>query len=347
MTNLINIYLVYRILRLFTTPFNEWSAYSTGVIDAEGNIIVPPEKRSIAQDESFTKFDLLILKLKKVLEKLPFGKTRLASYAAALYLLKEDVKNINEETLEEDFLKYFENKELISEEIANVTGANVAGTTGDPPMGKKAQVAFIRRFANNDVFVVDTQRFNQARLGKKKYLKYEKYVGNDEVGNAIRAYGRKYPKRPIIIQDSQTNAMTFLRYGRSGMFTESFAPELNEEVTQADLRSIEQYADKLFKAIGIDVGFTRHFLDRVNDERNRKQITTDELTALFKKTFEKHGKKIPKLGPDAEAVINDMQSDINMPFVLKWDRDAEQLDLVAKTVMRKKNFMTSNQKLTV
>jgi len=339
--------LVYRILRLFTTPFNEWSAYSTGVIDAEGNIIVPPEKRSIAQDESFTKFDLLILKLKKVLEKLPFGKTRLASYAAALYLLKEDVKNINEETLEEDFLKYFENKELISEEIANVTGANVAGTTGDPPMGKKAQVAFIRRFANNDVFVVDTQRFNQARLGKKKYLKYEKYVGNDEVGNAIRAYGRKYPKRPIIIQDSQTNAMTFLRYGRSGMFTESFAPELNEEVTQADLRSIEQYADKLFKAIGIDVGFTRHFLDRVNDERNRKQITTDELTALFKKTFEKHGKKIPKLGPDAEAVINDMQSDINMPFVLKWDRDSEELDLVAKTVMRKKNFMTSNQKLTV
>ena len=82
----------------------------------------------------------------------------------------------------------------------------------------------------------------------------------------------------------------------------------------------------------------------MNDERNRKQITPDELTALFKKTFEKHGKKIPKLGPDAEAVINDMQSDINMPFVLKWDRNAEQLDLVAKTVMRKKNFMTSNQK---
>ncbi len=348
MTNLINIYLVYRILRLFTTPFNEWNAYATGVIDAEGNIIVPPEKRSTAQDESFTKFDLLILKLKRVLEKLPFGKTRFASYAAALYLLKEDVKNINEETIEEDFLRYFENKEMINEEIANVTGANVAGTTGDPPVGKKAQAVLIRRFANNDVFVVDTQRFNQARLGKKKYLKYEKYVGNDDVGNAIREYGRKYPKRPIIIQDSQTNAMTFLRYGRSGMFTESFAPEeLNEEITQSDLKSIEQYADKLFKAIGIDVGFTRHFLDRVNDERNRKQITTDELTALFKKTYEKHGKKIPKLGPDAEAVINDMQSDINMPFVLKWDRDSEELDLVAKTVMRKKNFMTSNQKLTV
>jgi hypothetical protein len=53
------------------------------------------------------------------------------------------------------------------------------------------------------------------------------------------------------------------------------------------------------------------------------------------------------LGPDAEAVIADMASDINMPFVLKWDRDSEELDLVAKTVMRKKNFMTSNPKLKV
>ena len=68
---------------------------------------------------------------------------------------------------------------------------------------------------------------------------------------------------------------------------------------------------------------------------------------MFKKTYEKYGKRIPKLGPDAEAVINDMQSNINMPFVLKWDRDSEELDLVAKTVMRKKNFMTPNQKLVV
>jgi hypothetical protein len=50
------------------------------------------------------------------------------------------------------------------------------------------------------------------------------------------------------------------------------------------------------------------------------------------------------LGPDAEAVLNDMQTDINMPFVLKWD--GKELDLVAKTVMRKSNFATSNPKLS-
>jgi sugar/nucleoside kinase (ribokinase family) len=81
----------------------------------------------------------------------------------------------------------------------------------------------MRRFAGNDVFVVDTKRYNGARLGKRKYLKYETYVGNDEIGNAIREYGRKYPKKPIILQDDKTGSMIFLRYGRSGMFTESFS----------------------------------------------------------------------------------------------------------------------------
>jgi hypothetical protein len=288
----------------------------------------------------------LILKLKRVLEKLPFGKTKLASYAAALFLLKEE-KNIKEETLEEQFLDYYNDKtylsEGIEEDIANVTGG-IAGLDGNPPASK----SFLRRFAKNDVFVVDTERFNKARVGKKKYLKYEKYVGNDEVGNAIRNYGRKYPKKPIILQDDKTGSMIFLRHGRSGMFTEQFKKEqLVEEVSQSQLKDLEKYLDQLFKILNVDVSFTKHFLDRVNDSRNGKPITVDELQLLFKKTIQKYGKKIPALGPDAEAVLNDMKTQINLPFVLKWDRDSEELDLVAKTVMRKKNFMTHNQKFTV
>jgi hypothetical protein len=121
---------------------------------------------------------------------------------------------------------------------------------------------------------------------------------------------------------------------------------LNEEITKADLDQIEKYADKLFASVNIDVEFTKHFLDRANDERNKKPINTAELTRLFKQTYKKHGKKIPQLGPDAQAVIKDMETDINMPFVLVVDRNG-MLDLVAKTIMRKKNFKTSNTELTV
>ena len=108
---------------------------------------------------------------------------------------------------------------------------------------------------------------------------------------------------------------------------------------------IEKYADKLFASLGIDVEFTRHFLDRVNDERNKKPINQAELVRLFRLTYKKHGKKIANMNPDAQAVIHDMETDVNMPFVLNLRKGM--LDLVAKTVMRKKDFKTSNQKLRV
>ena len=117
-----------------------------------------------------------------------------------------------------------------------------------------------------------------------------------------------------------------------------------KEIKKSDLDQVEKYADRIFASLGIDVEFTRHFLDRVNDKRNVKQITPAELTRLFKQSFKKYGKKIAKLGPDAEAVINDMKTDINMPFVLNLK--GGELELVAKTVMRKKNFSTSNTKLS-
>ena len=43
-------------------------------------------------------------------------------------------------------------------------------------------------------------------------------------------------------------------------------------ITKKILDGIEKYADKLFKSVGIDVVFTKHFLDRVNDRRNQKDI---------------------------------------------------------------------------
>ena len=121
--------------------------------------------------------------------------------------------------------------------------------------------------------------------------------------------------------------------------------DAKKQIKKSDLDQIEKYADRIFAAVGIDVEFTRHFLDRVNDARNIKQITPSELTRLFKQSFKKYGKKISKLGDDAQAVINDMKTNINMPFVLNKTRGGE-LELVAKTVMRKKNFSTSNTKMS-
>jgi hypothetical protein len=70
-------------------------------------------------------------------------------------------------------------------------------------------------FAGHEVFVVPTDYFFKCREGKNRYHSYEKYVGNDEIGETIRKYGRdkKNRKKPIIVQDEKTGAMTYLRYG--------------------------------------------------------------------------------------------------------------------------------------
>lgn len=116
---------------------------------------------------------------------------------------------------------------------------------------------------------------------------------------------------------------------------------LNERVTPTQLQQVEAYADKLFAKVGIDVEFTYHFKNRLNDPRNKKPITAAELVRLFRETFKMYGKKIPNLGPEAEAVISDMKTDINVPFVLEVSPDGD-LDLISKTVMRKKDYKTSN-----
>lgn len=118
-------------------------------------------------------------------------------------------------------------------------------------------------------------------------------------------------------------------------------------ITPDLLKKLEYYLDKMFASLGMDVEFTKHFLDRVNDERNVKPITIQELAKLFKDTYAKWGKKIAQLGPNAQAVIKDMSTDINVPFVLNWDNGKKELDLVAKTIMRKKNFATPNQQFQV
>jgi len=116
-------------------------------------------------------------------------------------------------------------------------------------------------------------------------------------------------------------------------------------LTQDDLNRLDKFADREFAEFGIDVQFTRHFLDRVNDERNRRQITAAELEELFQKEADNWGKPIAQMGPGQDGVMKDRSSKINLPFALNWD--GKKLKLVAKTVMRKPNFKTTSKEFPV
>lgn len=125
-----DLYLVYQFLVRLTTPFEEWDAYKLGIIDKDGNILKKKDQRkTTAEKEAFRTFDLMILKLKKLLEKVPGGQSKLASYAAALWLIREWnhfsdsstlIEDISEEVLDESidlFYDMYINYTILSEDV--------------------------------------------------------------------------------------------------------------------------------------------------------------------------------------------------------------------------------------
>jgi hypothetical protein len=118
------------------------------------------------------------------------------------------------------------------------------------------------------------------------------------------------------------------------------------KVSKSDLNALEKILDRLFKDLNIDIEFTRHWRERVNDKRNKQQITVSEIESLFRKIHQKYADVLKSADVDWQAVLKDINSQINIPFVFNWDKK-EGLQLVAKTVMRKKNFKTPNPVLKV
>ena len=118
--------------------------------------------------------------------------------------------------------------------------------------------------------------------------------------------------------------------------------KLEEDVSQRQIDDLEKFGDRLLKKFDIDIEFTRHFADRMNDKRNDPEIKVAEIQRLFKKIAKNKGKDIKKHG-DAEAVLKDMQSDLNLPVVVNY-KDGE-FEVVNKTIMRKKGFKTTSPEI--
>lgn len=77
----------FRFLRLLTTPWEETKAYELGLIDSTGKVISSP--RTSEEKSAFNIFHRLVFNIKRLLNQVPGGRTKFASYASALFLLRE------------------------------------------------------------------------------------------------------------------------------------------------------------------------------------------------------------------------------------------------------------------
>jgi hypothetical protein len=131
----IDLFVTYRFIKLLTTPFEKTDAYKLGIIDENGNRVMPPPIAGVrqtkpatlgttAEKNAYTILHKLVFNIKKIFSKVPGLRTKVGTYAAALFLLKDTFKESVDDAdmFEKEFMKYLkeEGVELdnsISEEV--------------------------------------------------------------------------------------------------------------------------------------------------------------------------------------------------------------------------------------
>ena len=124
----VDLFVTYRFLKLLTTPFEKTDAFKLGIIDKDGHRIKLPKSPKPAVElttselkNSYTILHKLIFNIKKLFAKVPGLRTKVGTYAAALFLLKDTFKEHVEDPdmFEKEFMKYLkENKIELDREIS-------------------------------------------------------------------------------------------------------------------------------------------------------------------------------------------------------------------------------------
>ena len=124
----VDLFVTYRFLKLLTTPFEKTDAFKLGIIDKDGHRIKLPKSTKPAVElttsqlkNSYTILHKLIFNIKKLFAKVPGLRTKVGTYAAALFLLKDTFKEHVEDPdmFEKEFMKYLkENKVELDRDIS-------------------------------------------------------------------------------------------------------------------------------------------------------------------------------------------------------------------------------------
>tara|TARA_A100001011_G_scaffold284929_1_gene295384 strand:+ start:267 stop:881 length:615 start_codon:yes stop_codon:yes gene_type:complete len=127
----IDLFVTYRFLKLLTTPFEKTEAFKLGIIDKKGHRVLKPKSTKPAvelattqQKNAYTILHKLVFNIKKLFNKVPGLRTKVGTYAAALFLLKDTFKEHVEEPdfFESELIKYLKENNIefdnsISEEV--------------------------------------------------------------------------------------------------------------------------------------------------------------------------------------------------------------------------------------
>ena len=111
----IDLLITYRVIKMLVTPWNKHDAYRYGIIDDNGKVLRKTKELVTAKEkDSYTILHRFVFNLKRLLGLLPGGKTKFASYAAALALLLKENKDVNAIEIERALYKHLVENDLVA-----------------------------------------------------------------------------------------------------------------------------------------------------------------------------------------------------------------------------------------
>jgi hypothetical protein len=172
----------FRFIRMLVMDWKDWDAYKEGIIDGDGKRIKSVKLDTDEKKSAYTPFVRLAANTKRLLSNVPGGSSKLGSFAAALYLIKEKY-NINPSTICEkcdldvlDFLNeenqwfVLENK-TISPGIYRVRNYKIVNTTFDEIILPKDQIRILdESYPVGEVFGVDIYKGTHLKTNQPLYF---------------------------------------------------------------------------------------------------------------------------------------------------------------------------------
>jgi len=111
----IDLLITYRVIKLLVTPFEKQEAYKYGIIDKDGKVLRKAKNLQTAKEkDSYTLLHRFVFNLKRLINLIPGGKSKLGSYAAALGLLLKEQKELNAIEIERALYKHLVENKLIA-----------------------------------------------------------------------------------------------------------------------------------------------------------------------------------------------------------------------------------------
>ena len=165
MGKIVDTLIVFRILKLLTTEFEDTNAYKFGFIDKDGNRIkfktseissnqkIKNDPKTSEEKESYTLLHKMVFNIKRLIQKVPFGKSKFATYATALALIKENLE-LNDQQSDE-LMEEFGNMILGKNDIQESYQSDKLEVGGEYELRRPLEQLDERYDAKDSVYILE------------------------------------------------------------------------------------------------------------------------------------------------------------------------------------------------